>query len=466
MKLAKRTWRWLDDRTGLGAVADKALFHPVPKGTNWLQVLGSAVLVAFIVQIVTGIALLTVYVPTPDGSYQSLQYITEEATLGRWLRGTHYFGASAMLVLVTLHTARVYLTGSYKYPREFNWLTGAMLIILTFMMAFTGQLLRWDTHSIWSTMVAIRHVGQTPIIGEWLGRFILAGQSIGGPTLTRAFAFHVLLLPLTILGLIGVHLFLLIRNGISEPPEPGKPVDPDTYRREYEELLERDGEPFWPFSVWRDAVFGTLLIAGILTLGYVFGPKELGMPPDPTVVELEPRPDWYFLWYYALYAVMPQWFERWAIWLIPMITTAILFTLPFLFPKGERSPLRRPWAVALVLAGFAIFLGLWEAGTRAPWAPELIPEPLTTEQVGVESGPIAVGAVVYQQRGCLSCHMIDGAGGRYGPDLSRIGAELAVGDIAEVILNGAPNMPAYESILSDDELDALLLFLESRPVED
>lgn len=462
MNLLTRVLGWLDDRTGASQNLWPVLRHPVPPSTSWPQVLGSAIIVVFTMQIITGIALATVYVPSTDSVYESLSFITNEARFGNLLRGMHYFGASAMVILVTLHTARVFLTGSYKFPREMNWITGVILLILTFMMAFTGQLLRWDTHSIWSTMIAVRHVGHAPVIGDWLGRFILAGDRIGGETLTRAFAVHVFFIPAVIFLMIGAHLYLLIHHGSSEAPVQGDPVNTETYRARYEELLARKGVPFWPDAAWRDALVGLLLVVTIIVLALFVGPPALGLQPDPTLVELEPQPDWYFLWYYALYAVMPTGVERFAIVLIPLLTTIWLFALPFIASKGERHPLRRPWAVAAVLFALALFIGLQEAGRRAPWAPVLAPEPIDASAIGTTSETIVRGAAVYQEKACLACHTIEGFGGDYGPDLSAIGLQRTTGEMSMVILHGAPNMPAYLGIIEPDDLDALLAFLASR----
>lgn len=458
-------WGWVDDRTGASKHVGPLLRHPVPPSTSWPQVLGSAILVVFIMQVLTGIALATVYVPATDSVYDSLTFITHEATFGNLLRGMHYFGASAMVILVTLHTARVFLTGSYKFPREMNWLTGVVLLILTFVMAFTGQLLRWDTHSLWSTMIAVRHVGHAPFIGDWLGSFILAGDRIGGETLTRAFAVHVFFVPAMIFTMIGLHLYLLIHHGSSEAPVAGEPVEEETYRERYDTLLKREGVPFFPDAAWRDAVVGLAVVAVIIGLALIVGPPELGLPPDPTLVELEPRPDWYFLWYYALYAVLPTSVERFAIVLIPLVTTLCLFALPLVAGKGERHPLRRPWAVAAVLFALALFIGLQEEGRRAPWAPELAPEPIDVAAIGSTDEQVLRGAVVYEEKACLACHAIEGFGGAYGPDLSGIGAQWTTGEMSMVILHGADNMPAYQGIIEQDDLDALLAFLASRQAD-
>jgi ubiquinol-cytochrome c reductase cytochrome b subunit len=462
VNLLRRAWGWIDDRTGLPGPIGELLRHPVPPGIGWPRVLGSATLAVFILQVLTGTALATVYIPATDSVYDSLVFISREATLGRVIRGMHFYGASAMMILVTLHTIRVFVSGNYKYPREMNWITGGFLIVVTFMMAYTGQLLRWDNHSIWSTLVAIRHIGHAPFIGEWLGQFVLAGDRITGATLSRAFAFHVFFFPAVLFTFIGLHLFLLVRNGSSEPADKEILAEPETYRQEYEELVEREGLPFWPFAAWRDAVFALGVFGVIITLALVFGPQELSAPPDPALPIPEPRPDWYFLWYYAIFAVLPYEVARFAYVLVPLLSVVILFTLPFFAGRGERHPLRRPWIIGVTIFGVALILAFQEAGRRAPWAPEIAVEPLPAEVIGATEGPVYEGAILFHENGCLACHSIEGNGGEFGPDLTNAGAELTVGEMSNVILNGAPGMPAYQNLLTREEVDLLLTFLQSR----
>jgi ubiquinol-cytochrome c reductase cytochrome b subunit len=170
MKILKRMWEWFDDVTGISALVAPLLMHPVPRARKsaWLYVLGSATFVAFVIQIVTGIALASGYVPSSGQAYDSLMFITG-TSFGRIVRGIHAFGASAMIILIGLHAIRVYLMAAYKYPRQMNWLTGAGLLMLTLLMAFTGQLLRWDQTGFWSVVIAAEQGGRTPAIGNWLG---------------------------------------------------------------------------------------------------------------------------------------------------------------------------------------------------------------------------------------------------------------------------------------------------------
>jgi len=255
----KQFWNWFDDRTGISEVISPLAKHPVPPGSKWLYVFGSATFLCFILQLITGVGLAFLYQPTTNDAYESLKYISHEAPLGAILRGIHYWSASAMILLVGIHMIRVYLMAAFKYPREMSWISGVILLLLTVAMGFTGQLLRFDNNGIWSAVVAAQQAGRIPIIGTQVAQFLLGGETLGGATLSRFFAYHVFLIPGIIIALLGLHLFLVIRNGISEPPKAGSPVDTKTYRNWYKEMLHKQGVPFWPNAIWRDMVFGLLV---------------------------------------------------------------------------------------------------------------------------------------------------------------------------------------------------------------
>jgi ubiquinol-cytochrome c reductase cytochrome b subunit len=452
---------WLDDRLGLSTTLKPIIEHPVPP-TGWDYTIGSATLIAFTVQVVTGVALAFTYVPTPDHAYESLTFITDQAVLGNVVRGIHYWGASAMVLLVCAHAAQVFLIGAFKFPREVNWLSGTILLVFTFGMAFTGQLLRWNQDAYWAVVVGAAQAARAPLIGDWLTGVLFAGHSVGGATLTRFYATHVFMIPAIIFGLLGVHLFLVLRHGVSEPPVPGVVVDPKTYRRRYEEHLHARGVPFWPDAGWKDVVFALAVGSIVLLLAVWLGPPELGNKADPTVVQAYPRPDWYFLWYFALLALIPPTIEDQFIIGFPLLLGLLFFMLPFVAPTGERSPRRRPWAVGIV-AVFAVGVAaLLNVGENAPWSPALGDLTLPPQVTQSLSPTATQGAHVFEQKGCINCHQIAGVGGQRGPDLTLVGRRLSADEVTWRILSGGRNMPAYGSNLKPQEVTTLVEFLGTR----
>lgn len=461
MKSLRRLLGWIEDRTGIGHALGPIARHIVPR-TGWAYVFGSATLCAFLLQVVTGIILATVYVPSASQAYESLQFITHEATLGRLLRGMHFFGASAMVTLIGIHAVRVFLMGAFKFPREVNWLVGAGLLLVTLTIAFTGQLLRWDQNAIWSVVVGAEQAGRVPFIGTAIARFLFGGDMLGGATLSRFFALHVFVLPGLIFLLVGFHLFLVIRNGISEPPRPGEPVDPSTYRQKYHALLRREGVPFWPVAAWRDVAFGTFVIIVIVALAAILGPPALSKPPDPTIIDAYPRPDWYFLWYFAVLAMMPHWAESYLMVLGPLGLIVLLIVIPLAFNSGERSARRRPWAVGLVAFTVLAIGILTIAGAESHWSPDFGAKPLPVSVIGTTEGAVYRGAQVFHKKGCEYCHTVGGHGGHRGPNLTTIADRLTRQQLTIRIMNGGYNMPAFAGNLTPTELRDLLAFLQSR----
>jgi quinol-cytochrome oxidoreductase complex cytochrome b subunit len=209
---------WLEERSGLVGGVRYFLFRKVPGDTNWMQTLGSATLTAFIVQAVTGVILAMYYKPTPHDAYSSIQNITDHVTMGWLVRGMHRWGASVFIILMFLHMGRVFLFGAYKYPRELNWIVGVLLLVMGMMEGFTGYLLPWDQTAYWATVVGINLNGTAPFLGPWLAQFLRSGQEIGADTLTRFYSLHMLVVPGGIMALIGLHLYLVIRLGVTSPP--------------------------------------------------------------------------------------------------------------------------------------------------------------------------------------------------------------------------------------------------------
>jgi quinol-cytochrome oxidoreductase complex cytochrome b subunit len=215
--MMKALFAWIDERLDLTAIYKVVLDRKVPK-VNWWFTLGSASLFLFALQAATGIFLTVYYVPSPDHAYDSIQYIMNEVTFGWLIRGIHHWGASLMVIVVFIHMLRVFYYGSYKYPRELTWLTGVLLILLTLGMGFTGYLLPWNQRAYWATTVGTRIVGTVPFIGDFLLRVLRGGPDLSAVTLARFFSVHIWWFPALLGLLIAIHLYLIIRLGISGIP--------------------------------------------------------------------------------------------------------------------------------------------------------------------------------------------------------------------------------------------------------
>ena len=210
---------WVDERTSLSGALRWTMFRKVPKGTNWFYTLGSATMFAFASQAMTGVFLAMYYRPdATGGAYESVRYLTNEVFLGEFVRGMHKWGATAMIVLIFLHMARVFIFGAYKYPRELNWVVGALILVSGMAEGFTGYLLPWDQTAYWATVVGININATAPFLGPFIAQFLQGGLNIGPDTLSKFYALHMLAIPGLIMALIGLHLYLVVRLGVTSPP--------------------------------------------------------------------------------------------------------------------------------------------------------------------------------------------------------------------------------------------------------
>jgi ubiquinol-cytochrome c reductase cytochrome b subunit len=451
-----------EDRTGIWHVVKPIIQHPIPPNTGWMYVFGSATLTTFIVQVVTGITLALFYDPSSAGAYPSLQFITNDLVFGNQLRAIHNFGAAAMVIFIGIHMIRVFLTGSFKFPREVNWLSGVILFILTITIAFTGQIMRWDQNGLWTEAILINQAGRVPYFGTWIVNLVLGGDTFGAQSFTRIVGLHMLWLPGIIIGVVAFHLYLVIKNGISEPPRVGRPVDPRRYRAWYDAMLRREGVPFWPDALWRDVAFSAALVTTLIVIAWTKGPPDLSLPPDPTIITATPRPDFYFLWYFGLLALSPSNYENKIIIGAPIALIIVLFLIPILGFKGERHPARRPWAVVFVL--MTVFtVGFYTIeGHTAPWSPDYADQPLPASVVSSLTGPARLGADLFHEKGCEFCHNIAGQGGIRGPNLGDIGDKMTPEEMTIQISRGSTNMPAFGAILTTDQLNDLVAFLQTQ----
>src|SRR5437660_6993613 len=395
---------WLEARTGLGAAVTPAATHPVPRRTaGWWYVFGSATMTLFALQIATGICLALVYVPAADQAYQSLQYLNEQAAFGAYLRAVHFWGSNGMVLVMTLHMLQVFLFGAYKYPRELTWIAGVLLFLCTLGMAFTGQILRWDQDAYWGLGIGSSIVARVPYAGSALVHVLLGGPIVAGRTLSRFFTLHVFALPGLLIGLVGLHVWLVLRLGINEWPMPGRLVDRETYRQQYEEEIAKDGVPFFPVAARKDMVAMGGVVLLVLLCAAIFGPNGPNGVPDPTIIDTVPKPDFYFLSLFALFALLPPWTETAILLVGPPLAIGFLLLLPFLAGTGEKSWRRRPVSVLGVLLILVTVITLAALGVIVPWSPVMdawsgLPTPVV--YVRGRSPLELQGAVVLQNKQC------------------------------------------------------------------
>ena len=215
--MAEKIFAWLEERLGLEAIYATVLDRKVPK-VNWWFTLGSASLFLAVMQGLTGVFLTMYYVPSPDKAYDSIQYIMDGVAFGWLIRGIHHWGASLMVLVVFIHMLRTFFYGAYKYPREITWLTGVFLLLFTLGMGFTGYLLPWNQRAFWATTVGTEIVGTVPFVGDFLLKALRGGTDISAVTLARFFSAHIWILPAGVVLMISIHMYLVIRLGISNIP--------------------------------------------------------------------------------------------------------------------------------------------------------------------------------------------------------------------------------------------------------
>ena len=449
-----RILRWIDERWPLSSVIRLALEEEMSGGAGYAYVFGSAALIIFLLQVVTGIWQLFYYVQTLSEAYNSLNYLRTEVPFGWLIHGIHYWGAIVMVVLVILHMSQVYIWGAYKRPHELQWVTGVFLFLITMAMTLTGGALTWDKRSYWLVEVSASSAGTVPVIGDMIKRLMLGGGIIGQLTLSRFFILHAAILSGTLFVIIAIHLVALRKVGNAGPWD--------------EKEREKRG-PFWPDQVFKDGLAASLVIFLLVALSIYAPPPFAGMA-DPLDASYIPKPEWNFLFFYEALKFLPGQLEMIVTVGIPVIGTLILLLVPFFDRDPERRPRKRPFAMAgwaIVVAGFIALTmagaygkpeGMAAVGTAAsapgPAAPAVI------------SADANAGADLFKSNGCAACHRIDRVGGSIGPDLSGEGikghSRQWLGDQLRnpKAHNTASSMPSFAA-LGDKAVNQLVEYLQS-----
>jgi ubiquinol-cytochrome c reductase cytochrome b subunit len=465
MRVIREVWAWLDQRLQLGTEIRETAGHRVPRETaSWFYVFGSAALTCFMLQIVTGILLALVYVPSAGEAWNSLQILNHGISLGWFIRGLHGWGSNFMVAIVLIHMVQVFLFGAYKFPRELTWMIGVFLLLMTLAMAFTGQVLRFDQDAYWGLGIGASIASRVPVIGPWAVNLMLGGPIIAGATLSRFFAVHVFVVPGLLIAFVGVHLLMVLKLGVNEWPMPGRIVRRATYLQEYHDLTHKEGVPFVPYAVWKDVFFSGFILLSIAVCAVFLGPFGPSGQPDPTIIQTAPRPDFFFLWLYAVLSYLPPSAETPILMIGPAIGIVALLLLPFVAGEGEKSWKRRPIAVLTILL-LAVMLGsLTQLGLHTPWSPMMdawSSVPIPSEYLHGRTALERRGALVFQAKQCHNCHSLDDMGGKRGPALDRVALRLTQGQLIRQVIQGGGNMPAYGKNLSPAETTALVAFLET-----
>jgi ubiquinol-cytochrome c reductase cytochrome b subunit len=465
MRLIQQIGDWLDARLQLAASLRETTEHPVPRETaSWFYVFGSAALVVFVMQIITGMLLAVIYVPSAGEAWNSLQTLNHSIAFGWYIRALHGWGSNFMVAIVLIHMVQVFLFGAFKYPRELTWIVGVFLLLMTLGMAFSGQVLRFDQDAFWGLGIGASICSRIPIVGPWMVNLLLGGPIIAGATLSRFFAVHVFVIPGMLIAFVGLHLLMVLKLGINEWPMPGRIVRKATYIKEYHELTHKDGIPFVPGAVWKDLFFGGCVLLTLAIVAAYFGPYGPSGRPDPTIIQTAPRPDYFFLWLYALLSLLPPKMETPALLIGPVIAILFLLLLPFIFGEGEKSWLRRPIAVLTILLVAVVFGTLTDLGGHVPWSPVMdawSSDPIPQQFLQNRSALERQGALVFQLKQCHNCHSLGDEGGKRGPALDKVALLLTQDQLIRQVIQGGGNMPAYGKNLSPAETTALVAFLKT-----
>ena len=452
---------WLVDRFGLRPIYDKVLNRRVPRAP-WYSGDGSTLILLMGIQVLTGAVLALTYSPAADSAYESVAYITQEQTLGWFIRGLHYWTAGATMVMLMFHLLRQLLFAGYKSPREGTWIIGVLLFFCVLLLGYTGYLLRWDDRAVAGIRVMLHMLSRVPLIGESLVMFAQGGGEIGPQTLTRLYAVHVLVVPLIMFLLIGFHVYLVVVRGTITRAEQKQLVhSAEEQRRLYQEEKESEegGEYFFPHTMIKAAIMASTVVAIPLALSLIVGPREL-RPAANLVEPTMPSEEWWFWWLSGLIALLPPAVAPWFVVLLPIAVFLFLILLPFLDRSPTRGIRKRPvWAVVVLLIIAAILL-LTDYRRRSAFTgwPSSEPPPVPT---GVALSPDAEeGRILFAQYGCNSCHPVAGQGRKVAVDFATLDGQLSRERARRFILRPPPDvaMPSYAGRLQEDELTALIEF--------
>jgi quinol-cytochrome oxidoreductase complex cytochrome b subunit len=351
VKLLSDVRAFLDERLGLDVLQGLAHKKRVPiHGSSHFYYLGGMALFLFLVQIVTGVLLSLYYKPSPDQAFESVRAIMTEVDFGWLIRSAHSWSANLLIGVLFLHLLTAYMMRAYRRPREMTWVTGVLLLGVFMAFGFSGYLLPWNELAFFATRVGTAIVGVVPVVGDDLLLLARGGEDVTGDTLARFYALHIIVFPLVAFGLLGVHLFLVQKHGMSVP---GRTTADEEHRV--------PSMPFVPHFLLRDMVGWYLALALLAALSALF-PWELGTKADPFASAPEGiKPEWYFLFMFQTLKILPARIGPWegevcGVLFFGLCGLVVLAT-PFIDRGGKsRTTLNLLAALAVV---YFIFMTSW-----------------------------------------------------------------------------------------------------------
>jgi quinol-cytochrome oxidoreductase complex cytochrome b subunit len=323
----------------------------------------------FAIEIVTGIYLMIFYTPSPEAAYGNMLHILSNVPFGKLVRDLHRLGAELMVIVVVLHMARTFITGSYKNPRQFTWSTGVILLLITLILSFSGYLLPWDQLAFWAVTIgtSMAEAAPPPQVGETVNLLLRGAPDIGAGGLLRFYLLHVVFLPLAGLLFFSVHYYKVIRHGHSLPPSMEE-VGEDTARR----VVPDDRVNFIPDVLLNETLWVGIVLLGMFVAVMTFFQAPLESHADPGVTPLHSKAPWYFYWLQGLLKDPILWFLGLfglslpsAIWnskiILGLALPTVLLIILLFFPYLDRNPSRRykDRKVALAIGGVSAVLLVW-----------------------------------------------------------------------------------------------------------
>jgi cytochrome b6 len=370
--LWQKIYMWIDERVELQDLVEfmGKKYVPVHRHSVWYY-FGGVTLFLFLIQVFTGILLLLYYKSGEELAFESIHFIMSKVQFGWLIRSIHSWAANLFILTAVIHMFSVYFERAYRKPREITWLTGMLMLFLGLGFGFSGYLLPWNELAFFATKVGTDIAGVVPFVGKPILIFLRGGEDVTGATLSRFFGFHVAVFPGIFTVLLGIHLVLVQRQGMSEPFDSAqdKPFDSaqdKPFDSAQDRHVENSGErsrtmPFFPNFLLRDLLLW-LIVLNLLAILAVFFPWELGKKADPFApAPAGILPEWYFLFMFQTLKFIPAkvLFIDGEVLGIMLFAIAMLLwmVIPFLDRKSARGEKSRMLTyIGLFVVGYVILM--------------------------------------------------------------------------------------------------------------